>query len=309
MQKTLFMDINPKLVRWVAVLPLVAVFIWSMNIAVTRYVTDFISPVSISFYRWLIAFILLTPFMLPQLYRSRRVIVQHWKQLAVLAAFGMVLYQGLSYSAAHYTTATNMGIINAFIPVFTIIVSIFILKEWPNRFALLGCLISFLGLLLVIAKGQWANLLSLGGHLGDAIMLGAVFFYAFYGVFLKKWQLKIPLFISVYVQIFFALLYHLPFVFWLGLDAIDAQNVWSVLYAGVFPSLIAPLLWMISIQYLGPNRTSIFMNLMPIVTAVIAYYWLSEQWTVYHTIGTALAILGVLLAQKKIPAPSQIISE
>ncbi|MCW8039197.1 MULTISPECIES: DMT family transporter [Acinetobacter] len=296
------MQHNPKMMRWAVLLPLLSVFIWSLNIAVTRYVTEYISPVSISFYRWLVAFIMLTPFMLPQLYKNRALIQQHWKQLAVLAAFGMVLYQGLSYSAAHYTTATNMGIINAFIPVFTILVSVFILKEWPNRFALLGCLISFSGLLLVIAKGHWANLLSLGGHAGDAIMLAAVFFYAFYGVLLKKWQLKIPLFISVYVQIFFALLYHLPFVLYLGLDAINAQNVWSVLYAGMFPSLAAPLLWMLSIQYLGPNQTSVFMNLMPIVTAAIAYCWLAEQWTVYHSIGTALAILGVLLAQKKLPA-------
>lgn len=303
------MQHNPKMMRWAVLLPLLSVFIWSLNIAVTRYVTEYISPVSISFYRWLVAFIMLTPFMLPQLYKNRALIQQHWKQLAVLAAFGMVLYQGLSYSAAHYTTATNMGIINAFIPVFTILVSVFILKEWPNRFALLGCLISFSGLLLVIAKGHWANLLSLGGHAGDAIMLAAVFFYAFYGVLLKKWQLKIPLFISVYVQIFFALLYHLPFVLYLGLDAINAQNVWSVLYAGMFPSLAAPLLWMLSIQYLGPNQTSVFMNLMPIVTAAIAYCWLAEQWTAYHSIGTALAILGVLLAQKKAPARVKSITE
>ena len=303
------MQHNPKMMRWAVLLPLLSVFIWSLNIAVTRYVTEYISPVSISFYRWLVAFIMLTPFMLPQLYKNCGLIQQHWKQLAVLAAFGMVLYQGLSYSAAHYTTATNMGIINAFIPVFTILVSVFILKEWPNRFALLGCLISFSGLLLVIAKGHWANLLSLGGHAGDAIMLAAVFFYAFYGVLLKKWQLKIPLFISVYVQIFFALLYHLPFVLYLGLDAINAQNVWSVLYAGMFPSLAAPLLWMLSIQYLGPNQTSIFMNLMPIVTAAIAYCWLGEQWTAYHSIGTALAILGVLLAQKKAPARGKLMAE
>lgn len=303
------MQHNPKMMRWAVLLPLLSVFIWSLNIVVTRYVTEYISPVSISFYRWLVAFIMLTPFMLPQLYKNRALIQQHWKQLAVLAAFGMVLYQGLSYSAAHYTTATNMGIINAFIPVFTILVSVFLLKEWPNRFALLGCLISFSGLLLVIAKGHWANLLSLGGHAGDAIMLAAVFFYAFYGVLLKKWQLKIPLFISVYVQIFFALLYHLPFVLYFGLDAINAQNVWSVLYAGMFPSLAAPLLWMLSIQYLGPNQTSIFMNLMPIVTAGIAYCWLAEQWTAYHSIGTALAILGVLLAQKKAPARVKSITE
>lgn len=282
------------------IFPLIAVFIWSLNIVVTRYVTEFISPISISFYRWLIACIILTPFLLPKVWQHRVLVKQHLKQLVILAAFGMVLYQGLSYSAAHYTSATNMGIINAFIPIFTIIVSIFILKEWPNRFAVMGCVISFSGLLLVIAQGSLSNLLQLGHHIGDVMMIVAVFFYAFYGVLLRKWQLQIPLFISLYVQIVCAVLYHLPVVLWLGIDPINMKNVWSVVYAGIFPSLIAPLVWMLAVQNLGPNRTSIFMNLMLILTAIIAYFWLGEQWTIYHSFGTMIAIIGVMLAQKKI---------
>ena len=105
---------------WAMLLPLTAVLIWSLNIVVTRYVTDFISPVSISFIAGF-AFLILTPFILPRVIRERALIVPHLKQLAVLSAFGLVLYQGLAYTAAHYTTATNMGIINAFIPIFTIL--------------------------------------------------------------------------------------------------------------------------------------------------------------------------------------------
>ena len=288
-----------KTVWWPLALPLLAVLIWSMNITVTRYVADYISPVSISFYRWLVAFVVLTPFMLSKVWRERQLVLAHWKQLAVLGAFGMVLYQGLGYSAAHYTTATNMGIINAFIPVFTIFVSMLMLKDIPNRFAVIGSILSFAGLLYVMAQGNFARLVQSGGHLGDVMMVLAVFFYAFYGVFLKKWQLQIPLLISLYVQIIFALLYHLPFVVWLGLDAINPQNLGSVLYAGIFPSLIAPLVWMMAVQMLGPNRTSIFMNLMPVCTAVIANVWLGEAWTMYHSIGGLIILLGILLAQKK----------
>ena len=288
-----------KTVWWAFTLPLLAVLIWSMNITVTRYVADYISPVSISFYRWLVAFLVLTPFMLGKVWRERQLVLAHWKQLAVLGAFGMVLYQGLGYSAAHYTTATNMGIINAFIPVFTIFVSMLMLKDIPNRFAVVGSMLSFAGLLYVMAQGNFSQLVQSGGHLGDVMMVLAVFFYAFYGVFLKKWQLQIPLLISLYVQIIFALLYHLPFVLYLGLDAIDQHNVSSVLYAGIFPSLIAPLLWMLAVQMIGPNRTSIFMNLMPVCTAIIANLWLGEAWTMYHSIGGLVILLGILLAQKK----------
>lgn len=288
-----------KTVWWAFTLPLLAVLIWSMNITVTRYVADYISPVSISFYRWLVAFVVLTPFMLGKVWRERQLVLVHWKQLAVLGAFGMVLYQGLGYSAAHYTTATNMGIINAFIPVFTIFVSMLMLKDIPNRFAVVGSMLSFAGLLYVMAQGNFSQLVQSGGHLGDVMMVLAVFFYAFYGVFLKKWQLQIPLLISLYVQIIFALLYHLPFVLYLGLDAIDQHNVSSVLYAGIFPSLIAPLVWMLAVQIIGPNRTSIFMNLMPVCTAIIAKLWLGEAWTIYHSIGGLVILSGILLAQKK----------
>ncbi|MDM1758661.1 MULTISPECIES: DMT family transporter [unclassified Acinetobacter] len=285
---------------WAVCLPIIAVLIWSMNIAVTRYVSDYISPVSISFYRWFVAFIILTPFMAKKMWQNRHLIRQHFWQFAILSAFGMVLYQGLSYSAAHHTSATNMGIINAFIPIFTIFVSMLILHEIPNRFAIIGSILSFLGLVYVMAQGNFASLLGLGGHSGDLLMVLAVFFYAFYGVFLKKWQLKVPLLISLYIQIAFALLYHLPFIAWFGLQSIDMNNVGSVLYAGIFPSLIAPFVWMMAVRYLGPNRTSIFMNLMPVFTAIIAFFWLNEAWTIYHSIGGLIILLGIVLAQKKV---------
>lgn len=285
---------------WAYALPMIAVLIWSLNITVTRYVAEFISPISISFYRWLIAFVLMSPFVLLSVWKYRTEIRQHAWQFAVLGACGMVFYQGLAYSAAHYTTATNMGIINAFTPIFTIFISMFILKEMPTRYAVIGGILSFLGLLYVMSQGNLQSLVHLAGHWGDLLMILAVFLYAFYGVFLKKWQIQMPLLTSLYVQIAFALLFHLPFVFVLGLDVINSQNVGSVLYAGVFPSIVAPLVWMMAVQYIGPNRTSIFMNVMPIGTALIAYFWLNEAWTIYHTIGGVIILLGIALAQKRV---------
>ena len=298
-QQNMSQDIKP--LWWAFLLPLIAVVIWSFNIAITRYVADYISPVSISFYRWLLAFLLLTPFMLFRVYKQWTLIQPHLHQLAILGACGMVLYQGLAYSAAHHTTATNMGIINAFIPVFTVFISMLILKEIPNRFAVIGSVLSFVGLLYLMSQGDINQLLHLGGHWGDILMVMAVFCYAFYGVFLKKWQLKLPLLLSLYVQIAFALLFHLPFVWALGLDPINTDNWSSVAYAGVFPSLLAPLVWMLAVQSLGPNRTSIFMNIMPLTTAMIAYLWLNEAWTLYHSIGGVIILVGIVLAQKKTP--------
>ncbi len=115
----------------------------------------------------------------------------HLKQLAVLSAFGLVLYQGLSYTAANYTTATNMGIINAFIPMFTVLVSLLILKDIPTRFAVLGCMISFSGLLYVIAQGDFASTQSADRTCGRyAHGFGGIFLRLLWGVF-KEMEFKI----------------------------------------------------------------------------------------------------------------------
>lgn len=287
-----------KVVWWAFLLPLAAVMIWSLNMNVNRYVADYISPLSISFYRWILAVLLLTPFVLPSVIRSWGSIRPYLPKLAMLSCLGMVLYQGLAYTSAHYTNATNMGLINAFIPIFTIIVGIFVLNIRPSVTAIIGSVLSFCGLIYVMAQGQWNHVLNFGDtYIGDVLMLIAVFFYACYGIFLKKWQPQISLIHSLYIQICFSILLHLPFIAWMGLEPININNVGSIIYAGIFPSIAAPFLWMMAVQLLGPNRSSIFMNLMPIITALIAFIWLDEQWTVYHSIGGMVILVGIFLAQ------------
>ncbi|ANF82809.1 multidrug DMT transporter [Acinetobacter sp. NCu2D-2] len=297
-----------KVVGYALLLPLMAVLIWSLNMTINRYVADYISPLSISFYRWVLALLCMTPFVLKPVCQQWSSIRPHLGHLAVLSAFGMVFYQGLAYTAAHYTSATNMGLINAFIPVFTIIVGIFILKTKPTLAAVIGSIVSLLGLFYVIAQGQWSHLLQAGhNYIGDFLMLVAVFFYACYGIFLKKWNIQIPLISSLYIQICFAFLLHLPFVFYMGLDPINIHNAASIAYAGIFPSIAAPFLWMLAVQQLGPNRSSIFMNLIPVFTALIAYLWLNESWTQYHSIGGFIILIGILLAQyTPKPAPARL---
>src|SRR5690606_12476122 len=92
-------------------------------------------------------------------------------------------------------------------------------------------------------------------------------------------------------------LYDIPLMLYSGLEAINSNNAASIIYAGIFPSIAASFLWMMAVQQLGPNRSSIFMNLMPVFTALIAYLWLSHAWTIYHSIGGAIILVGILLAQ------------
>lgn len=122
----------------------------------------------------------------------------------------MLAYQCLSYWAGHSTTATNMSIINVFIPIFTILVSLLVLAEKPNRYAVIGSLISISGLLYLIGQGSLLTVLHGGFHFGDGLMIIAVIAYALYGVLLRYWKLPITLAASLFMQTLLALLMHIP---------------------------------------------------------------------------------------------------
>lgn len=297
-----FTSLSSKNSMYVYVLPIAAVLIWSVNVVIARVAVDVISPMSISFYRWFFALLLLTPILLPQVWQQWQLVRQYLPKLAVLGLFGMVIYQGLAYVAAHSTSATNMGIINGLIPLITIVMASFLLQEKPSYFAIAGGLLSLLGLSVLIGQGNPAHILSGDIHLGDGLMLLAVIAYACYGVLLRRWQIPLNTWCSVYVQIFFGALFQLPLVMYAGFSPIDLKNGWIVLFSCVFPSILAPFLWMKAIAALGPNRSSIFMNLLPVFTALIAIFYLGEVWHNYHTLGGLLALGGVMLAQIK-PKP------
>ena len=98
-----------RIVWWAVLLPIAAVLIWSLNIVITRYVTEFIEPMSISFYRWVLAWLLLTPFMWQSAWQQRQLIQTHAFKLATLSAFGMLLYQGLGLLWFKQQTPIGLG--------------------------------------------------------------------------------------------------------------------------------------------------------------------------------------------------------
>lgn len=287
---------------YIYLLPLTAVVIWSINMVVTKLAAQTISAISISFYRWVLAFILLTPFVLSRVLQQWQIVKPLLPKLTVLGFLGMLMYQGLAYEAAHTTTATNMGILNALIPTFTLALAAVLLGEKPGLLAIVGGMVSWIGIMILIGHGNPVNVLHGDFHIGDLLMLLAVIGYAMYGVLNRLWQIPLDLLSNIYLQIGFGMLLHIPFVLAQGLSSINATNVWLVLYAGTLPSLIAPLVWVKAIHVLGPSRTSIFLNLIPILAAVLAIVCLGEQWHLFHTVGGLLTVGGVILAQYK-PAP------
>ncbi|WP_309045923.1 DMT family transporter [Marinobacter sediminicola] len=277
--------------------PLLAVIFWAGNTVVNKLAVGVIFPAEIGFYRWLFAAVILTPLLLRPTLRSWPVVKENLGKIFVLGVLGMAIYQSLAYFAAPKTSATNMGIVLALMPVMSLILAILALGHRLTVGAIVGSLFSFFGVLIVITSGDLAAITQQGINAGDGMMLVAVAAYAIYSTLLKKWQIPLPAMQLLYAQVLVAVVVLFPLFAALPQTGLNSDNVPLVLFACVFASIGAPLAWMTGIKHLGPSRTSVFFNLIPILTALIASVMLSETLGPHHFIGGGLTLFGVLLSE------------
>lgn len=279
--------------------PLATVIIWSGNTVVTKAAWGLIAPGSIAFYRWVIAFLVLLPIVGLPAWRARATALPYWKKLAGLGALGMVAYQTLAYFAAASTTAVNMGVILALMPLCSALLASLLAGERLTVLRATGGLVSLAGLVYLVSQGVPTSLLHGGFHIGDGLMLMAVLANALYGVLLKRWSMPIPVWHQLFWQIFFSIVMLFP-IWLLGpLSPITPTNLPLILYAAIPTSLLAPLCWMVGIQRMGAARTALLINLLPLIVALLAWCILREQLYAYHLVGGAVTLLGVGLGLRE----------
>ncbi|KAB0484486.1 EamA-like transporter family protein [Pseudomonas reinekei] len=278
--------------------PLLAIFIWAGNTVITKMSAGVIFPAEIGFYRWLLAGVLFTPFMLQP-------VIAHWPQIrpnlgkiVILGVLGMAVYQSLAYFAAALTSATNMGIILSLMPLMSLAMAIISLGQRLTAGALAGAVLSFAGVLVVVSSGSLGLLLEHGVNRGDAMMLVATLAYAVYSTLLKKWQLKLPPLVLLYLQVLVAVVVLFPLFLASAKTGPTLHNIPLVLYACLLASMVAPLAWMQAVVRLGPSRTVMFFNLLPVMTALIAAVVLHEQLALYHLVGGVLTLGGVIVSER-----------
>jgi drug/metabolite transporter (DMT)-like permease len=279
-------------------LPLGAVLIWGVNTVVNKMAAGVIDPAAIGFFRWLIAGLVMTPFMWRSVWAQRRLVRTHLAQLFVLGLLGMVLYQCLAYVAAQTTSASNMGLLLALMPLMAVGLAVIWLGEVVSRGDVAGGVLSLSGLVYLLSQGNPAGMLDRGVAVGDGLMLLACLAYAAYGVLLKRWAIPLSRWQSLFVQIWSANL--LLFVYYLssGTPPLPMAATPLVLFAALPVSVLAPFLWMAGVHHLGPGRSMSIMNLLPLVTVAFAVLMLGESLHGYHLIGGGAALSGVLLAQR-----------
>ncbi len=286
-------------------LAVLATFIWSGNFIVARAVNQEIPPISLNFYRWLTASVIIFPFAIKQFRAEWKVVKQSWHYLFWISLTGVALFNTFVYIGAHYTSAINLALIGTTSsPIMSVIFARIFLKEKIGPLKLAGMILCIIGVLFLLSKGNFQNLLSFHFSTGDLWMLLAAFFFAVYNTMVKKKPVAISSTNFLFVIFTFGTLMVLPFFIWefSYSPAVQWNNnlIFSILFLGLGASVICFFIWNIAIHKLGTGRTALFGNLIPIFSSIEAVLLLNEQFNWIHIVSMLLVFAGIILANLRI---------
>lgn len=279
-----------------------ATIFWSGNFTVARGVTENIPPVTLAFWRWATAVLILTPFALKSLIRDWSIIKSNIVYLIVSSILGVSLFNTLIYIAGHSTTAMNMSLIAITFPVFVIIFSRIIYKEEITLNKGVGISLVIAGVLTLITKADITILKNISFTAGDLWMLLAAITFAIYSILLKHKPTELGT-RSFQLSTFSIGLFLLaPFYIWessttnFQIQSINQTTFYSILYLGIFASLFSYILWGKSVELIGPIKSSMIYYTLPLFSGISAYMFLGERIDSIHIISMLLIIVGVVTA-------------
>ena len=225
---------------------------------------------------------------------------EHLWLLAALGAFGFTFFNMALYSALNYTSAINVTIEQAGMPMVIFVANLLLFGTAVRLGQILGFGLSLIGVALTAGHGSFAQLASLEVNYGDALMLLAVLLYSGYTVALRfrpaiNWQSLMT------VMTFFAFVTAIPFTIWEWQSGTmtppDLTGTIVVLYTAILPSLAAQVLFIKGVEYIGANRAGLFINTVPIFGTLLAVALLGEDFRLYHAIALVLVLGGIWIAE------------
>ncbi|MEX1180503.1 MAG: DMT family transporter [Cucumibacter sp.] len=283
---------------------LLAPLFWSGNTIASKLAVGHIEPLTLTATRWITAFLLVLPFAWPHLRRDWKMIRPKLWLLLGYGAFGMSLFNVLLYSAPHFTSAVNMSIEQAAIPVLVMVGNFAIFRVRARLLQIVGVALTLWGVLLVATHGAPELALSLSINQGDALMLGACLAYAVYSLTLRyrpdiHWlSFLVAIFAgAALASILFQLALSGPASILDAPQTIDMQGWLIVAYTAIFASIVAQLCYAVSVSRVGPNRASLFINLIPVFGTLMSIALLGERFEPYHLIASGFVIVGIALAE------------
>ena len=273
---------------------------WAGNFVFGKALLEALPPFGINLIRWVLACIVLVPLTLAFEGRFPRPARHQWPTLGAMALTGVVLFNGLVYLSLVHTTSTNAALINGATPVLTMVLAATVGLDRLTGRRLAGALVSLVGVSWIVSEGSLEALMGLSFNRGDLIMLIAALMWAIYTILLNRTRGALSLLATLTIVAVLAL----PPLGVIGgyelishpVGPITPLVIVGLVYISVLASVAAFMAWSIGIKGIGAARGSIFLNLIPVFTAVIAVLTLGERIRLDQFIGGLLVIGGVTLA-------------
>jgi len=276
--------------------------IWGGALVVARGIHELAPPVGLTFWRWLLASLILLPLVWRKLPALKQAGAARLTTLLLLGIF-MVLGTTLSVTAVNFTTAINATLINAAQAAMTSSVAFLLLRERLVRAQVAGITCAFIGILVMVFRGDLGQLAQIEFNWGDLIMILAIVSWACYAVLLHRAP-GIPsgdvlLFaIAVVGVVTLAPLYALETHFIRDLVP-SARTLSGIVYLAIASTVLAIHFWNLAIRAVGASRAAMFVNLVPVFGALFATLFLNERLYGYHLVGGVLVFIGIVLAVRK----------
>ena len=272
-----------------------------------------VPPLALNALRWGLAALLLAP-LAWRVFARPALLLQGWRYLALTGFLGMGCYNALQYQALRSSTALNVTLIAASMPVWMLAVGATLFGVRPSRQQLLGAALSLSGVACVIARGQFSALAKIQFVSGDLLMLLAVFSWAIYSWLLARppAALRGPAWPDwnwaelLMAQILFGLLFAASMA---GLEqtAAPAPIHWgpglaiALAFVAIGPSLIAYRCWAQGVAEAGPAVAAFFNNLTPVFAGLMSAALLGEWPQGYHGVAFGLIVAGIWVSSRAAP--------
>ena len=281
-----------------------AAFFWSGNFIIGKFATLFeVPPLTLNFLRWVMVWFILIPFTIKEVLANRAYIKKNFLVIGFMGILSISTFNSVVYFALNFTQVINAVLMLAAIPVMIIIFSSIMKVEKTNVFQISGLILSIIGVGTIISNADIQKIISLNFNKGDLWMIVCVLSWSLYSTLLKKNKFKLSQFTLIQIMVTVGLIFLVPQFFYeqsIGLDIkINKASLLILFYVVIFPAIAAYYCWQKAIELIGPNRSAMFIQLMPLFSAILAIIIFKEKFQLYHFIGATFIISGIYLSNRK----------
>lgn len=281
-----------------------ATVFWALNYQISAIVLQQMSPVGLTFWRWMIAAVPLL--VLAQIIERPdwRAVARALPRLVVLSLLGLVAYNLLLYMALHYTTPVGASLVNAGNPALMVMLSVLLVGQHVSKTGVGGIVLSLVGVLLVLTEGSWQTIAELDFNVGQIIMLGAILVWSLYTIYGRVPGVRPITSTAVQAVLVCVMLGPVAAVQGAGLPLGDSGATIGLIVIALLPSVCSYLLWNSAVSIVPSSTAAIYLNLITVFVVIIGLV-AGQPLTLSAAVGGLLVIVGVVitsLAARRVPA-------